>query len=213
MTTTTGSRLKGPPGREGGKRPPLRQRPSEESGGPAETPRRSGPEGRVSLRRPPPKARGRRGTRRRPGGELFGALPFRVLIPARAGGGRRTKGRRSAPAGDAFTQVSVNGRPPPGADAVRAADRKRRGSPRPLRFRGGDRAAVLLDDLLGDREPQAGSPALGGEIGIEQAGQNRRRDARPRVLDGDEDARTFAARGEPDLTAAAREHPRRCPRD
>ena len=49
----------------------------------------------------------------------------------------------------------------------------------------GDRAAQPLDDVLGDRQPEAGAAALGREVRIEDAAPGRRADAGAAVGDGD----------------------------
>ena len=52
--------------------------------------------------------------------------------------------------------------------------------PRARRARHGDRAAEALDDVLGDRQAEAGAAALGREVGIEDARQVGRRRCRRR---------------------------------
>src|SRR5512134_1544838 len=70
-----------------------------------------------------------------------------------------------------------------GAAGGRERQRQREARPLPDRAVAGDRAAVLLDDAVGDREAEAGSLAdvLGGEERIVDTRQLLLRDARSGV--------------------------------
>ena len=69
----------------------------------------------------------------------------------------------------------------------------------------GDRAAMLLDDLLGDREPEPRPAALGREVRVEEARKDLRSDAGPVVLDRDRDPLADAPRRRSRIVAAAGE--------
>src|SRR5262249_20027349 len=97
------------------------------------------------------------------------------------------------------------GPPRPGGgppDAARSAS-KGEFYPEAVRrsIRRADRAAVLLDDLLDDREPEAGASALGGKIRVEQPVLQSGGNPRSVVLYGHEDAVALAARLDRDRPA------------
>src|ERR1051325_6751075 len=67
-------------------------------------------------------------------------------------------------------------------------------------------AAVVLDDLLGQREAEACAPLLGREERLEQPRQLLARGPHAVILDGDLDARAIAAGAHRDLAAAVGRH-------
>src|SRR5438034_11182625 len=71
----------------------------------------------------------------------------------------------------------------------------------PARLNERDLASVLLDDAVGDREPQpgAGSDVLGREEGVEDARRDLRRNSGAAVGEDDLDRLAFERRADPDL--------------
>src|SRR5262249_58710022 len=82
------------------------------------------------------------------------------------------------------------------------------GEPSPARLVGPDPnvAAVVFDDLINDRQPQAGAIFFGRKIGLEDARPNLRRYSRSvvRNIQTDHASRRFVARGKLDF--ALRSH-------
>src|SRR5438094_4584285 len=95
---------------------------------------------------------------------------------------------------DVSSRRRRSGRPP------RQRQPDREGRPAARRALGADVAAVLLDDLVADREPQPGAFADGlrREEGIEDAAEHVGRDAGPGVADGDDGLSVLHARLERD---------------
>ncbi len=71
---------------------------------------------------------------------------------------------------------------------------------------GGDAAAVQLDDLLREREPEAGAARLAGDEELEEVRQLLGRDAGPGVGDVDAQLSPSSARARADREAAAARH-------